>query len=44
MLLLWVTTPIDTGSIENLFLEILACAHMLAVLANLLNQEEDKDI
>ena len=44
MLLLWATTPINAGFIENYFLEILACVHTLAVLANLLNQEEDEDI
>ena len=44
MLLLWATTPINAGFIKNHFLETLACAHTLAVLANLLDQEEDEDI
>ena len=44
MLLPRVITPVNTGFIENYFLEILAYAHTLTVLADLLNQEEDKDI
>ena len=36
--------PVNTGFIKNYFLEILVYIHILAVLANLLNQEEDKDI
>ena len=44
MLLLWATTPINAGFIENYFLETLACVHTLTVLANLLDQEEDEDI
>ena len=37
-------TPVDAGSIENHLLETLACARTLAVLADLLDQEEDEDI
>ena len=37
------TTPVDAGSIENYLLETPACARTLAVLANLLDQEEDED-
>ena len=44
MLLLWVIMPVNTGFIENHLLEILACVYTLAVLAGLLNQEEDEDI
>ena len=36
--------PVDAGFIKNHLLETLACAHTLAVLANLLDQKEDKDI
>ena len=35
--------PVNAGSIENHLLETLACARTLAVLANLLDQEEDED-
>ena len=35
--------PIDAGSIENHLLETPAYARTLAVLANLLDQEEDED-
>ena len=44
MLLPRATTPVDAGSIENHLLETPACARTLAVLANLLDQEEDEDI
>ena len=37
------TTPVDTGSIDNHPPETLACAHTLIVLANLLDQEKDKN-
>jgi len=43
MLLPQATTPVNAGSIENYFLETPACARTLAILANLLDQEEDKD-
>ena len=36
-------TPVDAGSIENHLLETPACARTLAVLADLLDQEEDED-
>ena len=36
--------PVDAGFIKNYFLEILVYVYTLAVLANLLDQEEDKDI
>ena len=35
--------PIDTGFIDNYPPETPACAYTLAVLADLLDQEEDKD-
>ena len=35
--------PVDTGSIDNYPLKTPAYAHTLAVLADLLDQEEDKD-
>ena len=44
MLLLQVIMPVDAGFIKNYFLEILVYVYTLAVLANLLDQEEDKDI
>ena len=44
MLLLQAITPVDVGSIENHFLKTLVCIYTLTVLANLLDQEEDKDI
>ena len=44
MLLLQAITPIDADFIENHLLETLACTYTFIVLANLLDQEEDKDI
>jgi len=41
--LLWATTPVDAGSLDNHLLETPACARTLAVLADLLDQEEDED-
>ena len=43
MLLPRATTPVNTGSIENHLLKTPACARTLAVLTNLLDQEEDED-
>ena len=43
MLLLWVITPIDAGSINNHLLETPAYVRTLIVLANLLDQDEDED-
>ena len=36
--------PVDTGSIDNYPLETPACVYILAVLTDLLDQEEDKDM
>ena len=44
MPLLQAIMPIDVDFIKNHFLETLACIYIFTVLANLLDQEEDKNI
>ena len=44
MPLLRAIMPINTGFIKNHFLKILVYTYILTILANLLDQEEDKDI